>query len=100
MSVKTIVIKLFLIEFPLFIFILSLRSLVGVKKILLHLFSVIHLERAKKRYATWNEELMLKNCNFRRYSRCIDCIPQLGDEFGHVRVIERINVNYRCKSGR
>ena len=37
--------------------------------------------------------VVLKYCNFGRYSRCIDCIPPPGDEFGHGRVIERINVN-------
>ena len=40
-------------------------------------------------------EGMLNYCNFERYSRCIDCYPPSGDEFGHVRVIERINVNLR-----
>ena len=38
-------------------------------------------------------EGVLKYSNFRIYSKCIDCIPPSGDEFGHVRVIERINVN-------
>ena len=36
---------------------------------------------------------VLKYCNSGRYSICIDCIPASGDEFGHVRVNERINVN-------
>ena len=36
---------------------------------------------------------LLEYCNFIIYSICIDCIPPLRDEFGHVRVIERINVN-------
>ena len=39
------------------------------------------------------EAKMLKYCNFGRYSKCIDCVPPSGEEFGFVRVIERINVN-------
>ena len=40
-----------------------------------------------------SQEGVLKYCNFGIYSKCIDCIPPLGDNFGLVRVIERINVN-------
>ena len=43
-------------------------------------------------------EGVLKYCNFWRYSIYIIVIPPLGgvtDVIGHVRVIERINVNLR-----
>ena len=45
---------------------------------------------------------MLKYCNFRRYCSCIICIPPLGyvtDVNGHVRVIERVNVNLHMQIG-
>ena len=41
-------------------------------------------------------EGVLKYCNFGRYSICTICIPpsaDVTDAIGHVRVIERINVN-------
>ena len=39
-----------------------------------------------------SKEGVFKYCNFRIYSRCIDCVPPSGNDFGLVRVIEKINV--------